>query len=162
MTRFDRMGVRGYASATAILLALMAWPSAGWSKDVACVDVTENDIAALFARWNAALQTLNPDIVADNYAPYATLLPTVEDGPLVTREEIVAYFKIFLKKKPVGAINERIIRIGCNIASDIGLYTFTYGAPERPPDTPARYTFVYEFDGRRWLIAHHHSSKRPE
>jgi uncharacterized protein (TIGR02246 family) len=162
MQCFDRMVVRGYASVAVIVLALMAWPSAAWARGLGCVDVTESEIAQLFVRWNAALQTLNPDKVADNYAPDATLLPTVENGPLVTRSAIVAYFKVFLAKKPVGAINDRIIRIGCNVAFDIGLYTFTYGTPERPPPTPARYTFIYEYDGGRWLIAHHHSSKRPE
>jgi uncharacterized protein (TIGR02246 family) len=160
--RLDRMVVRRYASAAVTVLALLVWPSAGWSRELACADVTEGEIANLFLVWNAALRSLKPETVADTYAPYATLLPTVEDGPLVTRDEIVAYFKVFLKKQPVGAINERIIRIGCNIAFDIGLYTFTYGAPERPPDTPARYTFIYEYDRGRWLIAHHHSSKRPE
>jgi uncharacterized protein (TIGR02246 family) len=162
MKRFDRMGVRGYASAAVAILALMVWPSAGWSRALECVPVTEAQIADLFLVWNNALRSLDPEKVADTYAPYATLLPTVEDGPLVTHGEIVAYFKVFLKKEPVGTINKRIIRIGCNIAFDIGLYTFTYGTPIRPPDTPARYTFIYEYDGGQWLIAHHHSSKRPE
>jgi uncharacterized protein (TIGR02246 family) len=160
MKRFERVGLRGYASAAVILVALMVWPSAGWSKEFRCVAVTKGHIEKLFDKWNAALQTGNADKVADTYATDATLLPTVENGPLATRAEIVGYFKDFLKKKPVGAINERTIRIGCNIAFDIGLYTFTYGTGE--PSTPARYTFIYEYHGRRWLIAHHHSSKRPK
>src|SRR5580704_8476160 len=160
MKRFDRMGVRGYASAAVILLALTAWPSTGWSRELGCVDVTETQVADLFVRWNEALRTLDPDKVADNYARDATLLPTVENGPLVTREDIIAYFKIFLKKQPVGASDKRVIRTGCNVAVDIGLYTFTYGTGD--PPTPARYTYIYESAGGRWLIAHHHSSKRPE
>ena len=160
MKRFDLMGVCGYASAAVILLALVAWPSAGWSRDLRCVAVTKGDIEKLFDKWNAALQTGNADKVADTYAPDATLLPTVENGPLKTRGDIILYFRHFLEGKPVGAINERVIHIGCNIAFDIGLYTFTYGTGE--PPTPARYTFIYEYHGRRWLIAHHHSSKRPK
>jgi uncharacterized protein (TIGR02246 family) len=161
MKRFDRMSRPGYASAAVILLVLMAWPSAGWSKELGCVAVTEAQIANLFSVWNAALQTLNPDKVVDTYAPDAILLPTVENGPLIGRDAIRAYFVDFLKKKPVGAINGKPnIRIGCNVAFDAGLYTFTYGNGDSP--TAARYTYVYEYDGGRWLIAHHHSSKRPK
>jgi hypothetical protein len=59
----------------------------------------------------------------------------------------------------------RTIRIGCNVAFDVGLYTFKYDPPPpRPPkkDTYARYTYVYEYVGGRWLIAHHHSSVQPQ
>jgi uncharacterized protein (TIGR02246 family) len=161
MKRFDRMVVRGYACAAVILLALTAWPSAGWSKELGCVPVTEAQIADLFLVWNAALRTLDPDKVAETYTADASLLPTVENGPLVGRPAIRGYFVNFLKKKPVGAINGKPnIRIGCNVAFDAGLYTFTYGTGD--PPTAARYTYVYEYDGGRWLIAHHHSSKRPE
>jgi hypothetical protein len=51
------------------------------------------------------------------------------------------------------------------VAFDAGLYTFTYDPPpERPRKEPtkARYTYVYEYDGVSWLIAHHHSSVRPK
>jgi uncharacterized protein (TIGR02246 family) len=158
--RFERMGVREYASAAVILFALVAWPSAGWSRGLGCVAVTESEIANLFVLWNDALRTLSPDKVVETYAPDAILLPTVENGPLIGRAAIRGYFEHFLEKKPSGAINERTIRIGCNVAFDAGLYTFTYGTGE--PPTAARYTYIYEYDGGRWLITHHHSSKRPE
>jgi uncharacterized protein (TIGR02246 family) len=122
--------------------------------------VTEGQIADLFQVWNNALQTGNPDKVVELYAPDGILLPTVENGPLIGRAAIRGYFVHFLENKPNGKIDERIIRIGCNVALDAGLYTFTYrtGAPP----TAARFTYVYEYDGGRWLIAHHHSSKRPK
>ena len=37
------------------------------------------EIAALVGDWNAALATLDPEAVADLYAPDATLLPTVSN-----------------------------------------------------------------------------------
>jgi hypothetical protein len=103
-----------------------------------CAVVTEDDIINLFVQWNAALKT-TPAEVAKLYAEDGILLPTVENGPLIGPVAIRGYFVDFLKDKPSGEINERIIRIGCNVALDVGLYTFTY-AP-RPPDplrTPRR------------------------
>jgi hypothetical protein len=116
----------------------------------------------------------NPNAVVNLYAREAVLLPTVEIGPYTNPADIPKYFEHFLAKKPRGAIDEatRTIRIGCNIAFDAGLYTFTYTAcpqppqpadPNCPPTVKARYTYVYEcYDDGGWLIAHHHSSVQPK
>ena len=46
----------------------------------ACQPVSEQDIAALFERWNAALQTGDPHQVVAHYAPGSILLL---DGPFL-------------------------------------------------------------------------------
>jgi uncharacterized protein (TIGR02246 family) len=169
MNRCKRMGLPACVSAAMFLLALMALPPAAGSRGLGCVDVTEDQIKELFKQWNAALQAApNPERVAALYAENAVLLPTVQNGPLTNRGAIKGYFaERFLPDKPSGTIDEptRTIRIGCNVAFDVGLYTFTYKPPPpRPPKDPtkARYTYIYEYDGGRWLITHHHSSKQPE
>jgi uncharacterized protein (TIGR02246 family) len=167
MNRFKRVGLSAYACAAVILLALVAWPPAAGTKGLGCVAVTEADIANLFAQWNDAVKTGNPDTVVNLYAADAILLPTVENGPLIGHAAIRGYFVHFLADRPSGKIDERTIRTGCNVALDAGLYTFTYATPKettvKPKDpTPARFTYVYEYEGGRWLITHHHSSKRPK
>jgi uncharacterized protein (TIGR02246 family) len=125
------------------------------------VAVTEADVENLFVAWNNALQTENPDRVVALYATDAIPLPMGENGPYTDHAAIRRYFVDFLKKKPGGAIDRpHNIRIGCNVAFDSGLYTFTYGKKPNDP-TPARYTYVYRYVGGTWLIAHHHSSKQP-
>ena len=168
------MSVPAYAAAT--LLALVAWPSA--ARALECQAVDEAAIKQLFVRWNAALQMPNPDnpnpnAVVNLYAREAVLLPTVESGPYTNPDDIRKYFVHFLERKPSGVIDgaKRTIRIGCNRAFDAGLYTFTYAACPQPPQpadpncpatVKARYTYVYEYQGGQWLIAHHHSSKQPK
>jgi len=163
MKRFDRMVLCGYAPVAMAILAVMACPSEAWSRATKCAPVTPSQIAALFVRWNDALQTLDPDKVVQTYAADAILLPTLENGPLIGHEAIRNYFVQFLKKHPVGAIDTRTIRIGCNMAFASGLYTFIVDGDQgmRVP-VPARYTYIYEPKGGRWLIAHHHSSIRPQ
>jgi uncharacterized protein (TIGR02246 family) len=161
MYRCKSMGFSAYASAAVILLALVAWPPVAGSEGLGCVAVTEADVENLFVAWNNALQTENPDRVVALYATDAILLPTVENGPYSDHAAIRRYFVDFLKKKPSGAIDRpHNIRIGCNVAFDAGLYTFTYGTGA--PATAARYTYVYKYEGGGWLIAQHHSSVRPE
>ncbi|WP_423596948.1 SgcJ/EcaC family oxidoreductase [Roseateles sp. MS654] len=130
------------------------------AAQVQCIAADKAQIAALFDRWNASLATKNPDKVVANYAPDAVLLPTVTNEPRATPADIRDYFVKFLKNSPQGTIDKRIINIGCNVAQDVGTYTFRFGDGSV---VKARYTYVYEVDSNgQWLIAHHHSSAMPE
>ena len=132
-------------------------------NNVACVKTSEEEIKSLFDRWNASLATLDPEEVSKGYASDAILLPTLSDVPRTTHEEIKEYFVHFLQKKPQGKIVQRTIKLGCNIASDTGLYIFTVHEKNgKTKQVEARYSFVYEYDDDQWLIEHHHSSLMPE
>ncbi|GAA1878426.1 SgcJ/EcaC family oxidoreductase [Streptantibioticus ferralitis] len=124
---------------------------------------TERQIAALFDQWNAALATGNAYRVANLYAPNAVLLPTVSARIRTNRAEIVDYFKHFLENKPVGTIQKRYINIlGRNAAIDTGLYQFRLtGKDGETTKVNARYTYVYQLRGGKWLIVNHHSSELP-
>lgn len=126
---------------------------------IACVKTNPQEIAALFDRWNSSLKTGNPVTVNENYTDNAILLATVSNKPRVNSIERIAYFKDFLSKHPVGEIDLRKIKIGCNKAIDTGLYTFTLKDGKK---IHARYTFTYRWDGHKWLISSHHSSVLPE
>ncbi|WP_050467842.1 SgcJ/EcaC family oxidoreductase [Herbaspirillum chlorophenolicum] len=147
----------------AVLLLLSGCASMNGAEppigEAACHKTDEKEIAALFDRWNASLQTNDPKAVAANYAEDAILLPTVSSKPRLTTAERIDYFEHFLQNKPVGAIDMRRIYIGCNTAVDAGLYTFALKA--RSIDVHARYTYTYRWDGRQWLITSHHSSVLP-
>jgi uncharacterized protein (TIGR02246 family) len=128
-----------------------------------CAHTSEQEVATLFDRWNASLATLDPDKVLALYASDAVLLPTTSNKPRTNHEEIRDYFVHFLKKKPHAEIDYRIIKIGCNIASDTGLYTFTlHDTNGKVEKVSARYSYVYEHLNGQWLIEHHHSSVLPE
>ena len=125
-----------------------------------CKATNEQEISALFERWNASLQTGDPKKVAANYAERSILLPTVSNKPRLTAAEKEEYFHHFLANKPAGKIDSRTIEIGCTTAVDAGLYTFTFGATGA--QVKARYTYTYKWDGKQWLITSHHSSAMPE
>ena len=120
-----------FASAAVILLALTAWPSTGWSRELGCVDVTETQIADLFVRWNDALRTLDPDKVVDNYARDATLLPTADIASAVLFSLPSYDVNLFLNgalqmvsgQPLAGLVNA----IGNPIAANVGLLTLTGG-----------------------------------
>ena len=147
-------------STSAVALLVMSAPAFAQAQNGGtCMQTDEKQIAALFDRWNASLRTLDPDKVTANYAQDGVLLPTVSNQPRTTPLEIRDYFVKFLKSEPQGQIDKRIIRIGCNVAQDVGTYTFHL---KDGKSVKARYTYVYEWTNGQWLIAHHHSSAMPE
>ncbi|HYB71544.1 MAG TPA: SgcJ/EcaC family oxidoreductase [Candidatus Bathyarchaeia archaeon] len=133
---------------------------AGAPRTEACVATSEREIASLFDRWNASLQTGDPHKVVANYAPGSVLLATVSNRPRVTVEDKEDYFHHFLEDRPSGRIDSRTILIDCTTAVDVGLYTFTFA--RTGVQVKARYTYTYKWDGRQWLITSHHSSAMPE
>ncbi len=123
----------------------------------------EKEILEAFEKWNDALQTKDPQKVAQMYDEKdGILLPTVSPKVRHNREEIADYFEHFLAKNPVGRIDEANIRIYGDIAINSGLYTFELDSEDgKRVDVPARFTFVYKKSGDEWVILEHHSSVLP-
>ena len=122
--------------------------------------ITEEEVRDLFTKWDEALATLNPRIVANQYSDDPILLPTVSDMPRTDHESIKDYFTTFLKLKPRGKILDGKIKVGYNWAKDAGIYEFKMGATGET--VKARYSFIYVWENGQWKIAHHHSSAMPE
>ena len=53
-----------------------------------CATISKAQVIELFDQWNQALQTKRPDNVVARYAADATLLPTIQNGPLIGSEAI--------------------------------------------------------------------------
>ncbi|MGO4762818.1 DUF4440 domain-containing protein [Cupriavidus sp. 2KB_3] len=130
------------------------------SRTESCKAASEQEISALFDRWNRSLQTGDPRKVVANYAERSILLATVSNKPRMTPAEKEDYFTQFLQSGPSGKIDFRTIELGCNTAVDAGLYTFTFA--RTGATVKARYTYTYRWDGTQWLITSHHSSAMPE
>lgn len=121
---------------------------------------SEKEIASLFDKWNQSLQTGDPHKVTALYDKRAILLPTLSSKARLTQDEREEYFRHFLENRPSAKIDFRRIEIGKDIAVDSGLYTFTFAKTKEK--VKGRYSFVYKWDGKRWLIVSHHSSLMPE
>lgn len=117
------------------------------------------EITVLFDRWNDALQTGDPKEVVALYSADAILLPTVSNQVRHNHNEIEDYFVHFLAKEPQGKIDESNVRIFDDIAINSGVYTFTF---KDGVSVQARFTYVYRWNGQRWMIIEHHSSAMPE
>ena len=144
---------------SALMIAMF---SAGTTEQVTCYFPTNQEITDLFDLWNDALATENSQTVANRYTDNAVLLATVSDQPRNTPALIKEYFDKFLLNKPQGVILINDPEPGCNQATDMGLYVFTFG--KDGSKVKARYTFTYVLntETQEWKISHHHSSMLPE
>ena len=139
---------------------LMVITATSWAGNYPdCEKISSVEVESLFDKWNESLKTGSARKVADNYLSDAVLLPTVSNKVRLTDAERVDYFEHFLEKKPVGKIESRTIRAGCNKAMDSGIYKFTFADST---SITARYTFTYAREGNEWKISSHHSSAMPE
>ncbi|MFJ6676688.1 SgcJ/EcaC family oxidoreductase [Actinosynnema sp. NPDC091369] len=151
----------GAVAAAALAVVLTGCGTAAGDGQPAAAQPTAAQVQALFADWNRALATGDPEHVADLYAPEAVLLPTLSDNVRSDRAEIVDDFEHFLAKKPSGEVLESHVAVlGPDTAIDAGVYRFTLAADGTAVE--ARYTFAYERVDGRWLIVNHHSSAMPE
>jgi uncharacterized protein (TIGR02246 family) len=164
MTRKTRIRV---ALVTATALATAATVTAGVSAagPERTSKPTKKQAASLFDTWNAALQTGDPEQVADLYAQDAVLLPTVSNKVRSDRAGIVDYFHHFLENKPVGKKIQTVVNVlDGNSVLDTGVYQFTLTDPKTGEKrvVKARYTYAYEKRDGEWKIVNHHSSAMPE
>jgi hypothetical protein len=145
-----------------ILVAVAAWPAAGWSRARSC-DVNKV-VMALLQNWADQLKASSPDNtkpIVGTYGANAVLVPTCKNGPL-TGDKIVTYFKGFTADKPVATFDMTSAKIGgtCTNPFASGLYSFKLDGDR---ELKARFTYIFRQTGAdAWLIAQHHSSLEPE
>lgn len=117
-----------------------------------------------FKKWNDALQTKDPQKVAELYAENATFLPTVSGEFKKGQSGAEEYFKHFLEKNPAGEIIQeeaQILGDDCYLHS--GMYNFEIGPDDNRQVIEARFSFVWKRDDQgEWKIVHHHSSVKPK
>jgi hypothetical protein len=166
MKRFGRILLRRYISAAVILLAVLAWPSEGWSRTTGRACNVTHVVKVLLRNWADTLERSwkdnNPNLIVDKYQADAVLLPTCANGPMIGRGQIKGYFVNFLKEKPVvTVIGEPTAGGDCNAPFGSGLYTFKLDGGTGT-QLRARYTYIFHQTGpASWLVTQHHSSLEP-
>ena len=124
-----------------------------------CQAITPDGIAELFLRWNTALETREAEKVVALYAEHSILLPTLWNGPKISKAQKLRYFEHFLHDWPSGKVVDRFVDIGCNTVVDAGIYVFKFERTRT--EARARYSYTWRWNGTDWRITSHHSSQMP-
>ena len=121
------------------------------------------DIKKALDNWVSAVESGNPQTVANLYDSKSVLLPTLSNIIKDSPEKRLEYFKRFatlpqLKCKIVNLYS----RVYGDVGVNSGLYDFKYEKDGKIVDVQARFSFVYHKTDKGWLIVDHQSSKMPE
>jgi uncharacterized protein (TIGR02246 family) len=121
------------------------------------------DLETLGLSWGKAIASRDPKQITALYDAEAVLLATFTNK-LDTEAKIFNYFVGLTKHEGLTVkFDEQSIRVlDEDTASNSGLYTFSFIENGKTVNVPARYTFLYEKRGDKWMIIEHHSSLRPE
>ena len=90
----------------------------------------------------------------------AVLLSMLSGEPRAGKAAIRSYFEQYIRRHPQGQVNMRSIMVGCNLASDIGTYTYRLTGQRKGTRVAigGRYSTLYEYRDGPWLIVQQHTS----
>lgn len=122
----------------------------------------KNIASTNFKKWNEALATKDPKIVAKLYTEDSTFLPTISEDFKKGINDAEHYFIRFIAN-PIGTIiDEEIHQLSQNAYLHAGMYDFEVGPEADRYIVHARFSFIWKKDDDgEWKIRHHHSSARP-
>ena len=113
--------------------------------------------------WMETVCSNNVEAIVSMYKKEAVLLGTLDGKLRKGHSEIKEYFVFFVKLQPCGKITsivEEDFGYG-RMAVANGTYDFDLVENGEKTVAPARFTFVLERAGTKWMIQSHHSSKQP-
>lgn len=136
-----------------------------WLVPVARAGTPEAEQGAVRAvmEWVEAYNSRDAARIAALYAPQAVFWGTRMQTIATEPPQILQYFTESARNPNLRVrVDDRHVRLaGHGGALVAGTYTVTDLRDGREVATPARFTFVLEQRGGKWVILHHHSSRMP-
>ena len=145
---------------------IIAWVLLVFSTATFAATSVKDDVQKAYQSWCAAIGTAkgNPQEVVKYYAPNAILLPTLSPKLLRNKDGgLDVYFKKLTSNPEIKCNPQELItNTYGDLAINSGFYSFSFLKDGKETNVPARFTFVYQKQGKQWLIINHHSSLLPE
>jgi uncharacterized protein (TIGR02246 family) len=130
---------------------------------LAAVADDKADVEATTARWIDAFNRRSSTDIVALYASdavfFGTSSPVLRDKPELVQE----YFQsLATMGDAVISMGDHRVQVLGRVAINTGYYTRTAKQDGKEVKSPARFSFVYEKRGGKWLIVNHHSSAFPQ
>ncbi len=124
---------------------------------------TVADVEAATQQWIAAFNRHSATEIVGLYAKdavfFGTSSPVLRDTP----ELVWDYFKnIAAQGDATISLGEHRVQVFGKIAVNTGYYIRKTVQAGQIVENPARFTFVYQLRGGKWMIVEHHSSVPPQ
>lgn len=121
-----------------------------------------SDVDSALMEWKEAVEGGDAEAIVRLYDKKAIMISTFVQQPITSREVLLAYYKKVVANPDVRVeIEEEHPRKFGNMAVNTGRYVLSYTQEGEEVVVPARYSFVYQLQGKKWVIVDHHSSAVP-
>lgn len=113
-------------------------------------------------QWVSAIESKDAAKAVALYGNDAVMLSAFAIDPITTRDGLLSYYKKVVAEPDINInVTKQDIREFGDVAMNTGLYRFQWAQDGEPMDVPARFSFVYQLQGGKWIIISHHSSVVP-
>lgn len=120
------------------------------------------ELDSVITDWKNAVEGGDAKAIMALYDKNAIMISTFVQKPLVGSEAILGYYKKVLTNPDVRVvIEEEHPRKFGDMAVNTGRYTLSYTQEGEDIIVPARFSFTYQLQGKKWIIVDHHSSAVP-
>lgn len=144
------------------LFAVLSFPA--FAREPAPADAKSvlPEFDSVITEWKNAVEGRDPQAIMALYDKNAIMISTFVQKPLIGSEAILGYYKKVVANPDVRVeIEEEHPRRFGDMAINTGRYTLSYTQEGEPIIVPARFSFTYQLQGKKWIIVDHHSSAVP-
>lgn len=142
--------------------ALARGPVAATAPAKANATAPAPEVSSAVMDWKDAVEGTDVNAIAALYDKNAIMISTFVQAPLTTRAALIAYYKKVIANPDVRVeIEEEHPRQFGSMAVNTGRYTLSYTQEGEEVVVPARFSFTYQLQGKKWVIVDHHSSAVP-
>ncbi len=120
------------------------------------------DLDSVLMDWKEAVEGGDADAIVKLYDKKAIMISTFVQNPITKHDELLSYYKKVIVNPDVRVeIEEEHPRRFGNMAVNTGRYTLSYTQEGEEVVVPARFSFTYQLQDKKWVIVDHHSSAVP-
>jgi hypothetical protein len=120
------------------------------------------DVDSAIMDWKEAVEGGDAKAIVALYDKNAVMISTFVQNPITSNAALLGYYKKVVANPDVRVeIEEEHPRQFGNMAVNTGRYTLSYTQEGEDVVVPARFSFTYQLQGKKWIIIDHHSSAVP-
>jgi hypothetical protein len=125
-------------------------------------DVAEKEILAATDAWRAAYDSRDSARITALYGKGAVFWGTTMKSIATSPEAVADYFKDAGTRQNARVVfTDQHVRVLGDVAFNSGAYTFKDNRDGKESSTPSRFSLVFQRQGDKWVLLHHHSSRMP-
>lgn len=145
-----------------LVVGVFASPASARESAPEMVKAGVPEVGSALKNWKEAVEGGDAEAIVRLYDKKAIMISTFVQNPLTDNTALLGYYKKVVANPDVRVeIEEEYPRKFGDIAVNTGRYTLSYTQEGEEVVVPARFSFVYQLQGKKWVIVDHHSSAVP-